>query len=118
MPLLVHSAISAMDGGLYHADSCCNFKVHESIGDVQHFGFPPTGELAFAGCYHSAEAMHLRHDVQQSPVPNGLSFLEMDETRSRQLRLEARKVGQVGQVGLGCLEVNKFNSLQSADDFN
>ena len=74
MPLLVHSAISAMDGGLYHADSCCNFKVHESIGDVQRFGFPPTGELALAGCYHWAEAMHLRHDVQQSPVPNGLSF--------------------------------------------
>ena len=40
--------------------------------------------------HHWAEAMHLRHDVQQSPVPNGLSFLEMDETRSRQLRLEAR----------------------------
>jgi len=34
------------------------------------------------------KAMHLRHDVQQSPVPNGLSFLEMDETRSRQLRLD------------------------------
>ena len=64
MPLLVHSATSAMDGELYHADSCCDFKVHEPIGDVQSFSFPPTGELAFAGCFEiSTDITELRQCI-------------------------------------------------------
>eukprot|EP00434_Breviolum_minutum_P006698 symbB.v1.2.005913.t1/scaffold347.1/size224350/8 len=60
------------------------------------------------------KAMHLRHDVQQSPVPNGLSFLEMDETRSRQLRLDDTHTYVFVYLSFDCAHSPHRSSISAA----